>query len=228
MIGGQIDMSTSRIDKILNISIKDQYYLHYKFLQVDIRAYIEKYYTNGIVLDVGAGNQPYRELFCNCEKYIAMDVDGTNKNLDIISDYKTMPIEDKSIDFVLCTQVLEHTNEPAKLFFEVHRVLKDGGLFLLTCPMNWEMHEIPYDYFRYTYYGIEYLSESADFEIVEYNEQGGVFAVAGQTILNHKKLPLRKIVIPIVNIIFGFLDKLFYDGGNTLNYIFMLRKRTKG
>ena len=211
-----------------NISIKSVIYLHYRILQADIVDYVSKYFNGGRVLDLGAGNQPYRSLFDKTNIYVAVDIDSSNKQLDIVADNSTLPFTDNRFDFILCTQVLEHVSEPQKLMNEVSRVMNEKAIFLLTCPMNWELHEKPYDYFRYTFYGIKYLADQAGLELVESKEQGGAFAVAGQSILNNKKLRFKRLLTPFVNVLFGYLDNIFYDPDNTLNYIFLFKKANSG
>ncbi|SRR6266480_1037127 len=214
-----------RIDSIFNgTNINSTFYLHYKALQNDIVSYVGKYFTGGTLLDLGAGNQPYRSLFKNSDFYVAIDIDPSNLNLSLVADNTAIPIKCTCIDFVFCTQVLEHVCEPHKLMSEVSRIMKDDALFLLTCPMSWELHEKPYDYFRYTFYGIKYLADKAGLELVESKEQGGAFAVAGQSILNNKKLRFKRLLTPFINILFGYLDNIFYDPDNTLNYIFLFKK----
>jgi len=206
------------------IGIRNQYYLHYRKLQNDIIDYIGRYFKGGKVLDLGAGNQPYRKLFNKAQQYVSVDIDISNKALDVIADNTILPFRGECFDLILCTQVIEHVNEPLKLFKEANRIMKSDARLILTCPMSWELHEKPYDYFRYTIYGIQYLAKEAGFEVVESTEQGGAFAVAGQTIINNKKIPLKKIIIPIINILFSYLDDKYYDPDNTINYIFALKK----
>jgi SAM-dependent methyltransferase len=76
-------------------------------------------------------------------------------------------VEDARFDHVLLTQVLEHLPEPAKVLKELHRVLKPGGTLWLTAPLFYAEHEKPYDFFRYTRFGIRHLLEAAGFRVRE-------------------------------------------------------------
>jgi SAM-dependent methyltransferase len=220
-------ISGERIGKYYSkIGITNHLYLHYRLLQNDIIDYVARYFKGGRVLDLGAGNQPYKNLFNNAQQYVSVDIDSSNKDLDVIANNTMLPFCEKSFDFILCTQVLEHVYDPQKLMSEVYRVMRDDALFLITFPMSWELHEKPYDYYRYTYFGIEHLAGVAGLEKIDYKEQGGAFAVAGQSILNNKKLGFRRILNPLVNLLFGALDKIYYDPDNTLNYIFIFKKAT--
>ena len=119
----------------------------------------------GPMLDVGCGMKPYRSLFAKTAtphwgidypttiggsygKSTAADVWGTSLDL---------PFADGSFESVLCTQVLEHVPDPAKTISEIARVLRPGGIVILTAPMTWPTHEVPHDYYRYTEFGLAAL-----------------------------------------------------------------------
>ena len=54
----------------------------------------------------------------------------------------------------MCNQVLEHVFNPDDFVREIARVLKPGGALLLTVPFVWNEHEQPYDYARYSSFGL--------------------------------------------------------------------------
>jgi SAM-dependent methyltransferase len=118
------------------------------------------------VLDVGAGDAPYRELFLHTEYRTVDWADSPHteaQRADVIADASELPLERESVDLVLCTQVLEHVPEPAAVLGECFRILVPGGRLALSVPFVWEPHELPHDYFRYTQPGIEHLLTSAGF-----------------------------------------------------------------
>lgn len=124
---------------------------------------------SGVLLDVGCGIQPYRDLFPNCD-YIGVEVrqqasSGSAKRPDVFFDGRALPIRDASVDAVLCTQVLEHVANPAQFLSELRRVLPVGGRLLLTVPFVWDEHEQPYDYRRYTSFGLRHTLEAAGFRV---------------------------------------------------------------
>lgn len=130
------------------------------------------------VLDAGAGECVYKKYFAHCD-YKAIDLAvGENRwnygNLDYIAPLHQMPIEDNTFDVVLCTQVLEHLEWPRESVAEMYRVLKPGGLLVITVPMSQGEHQVPYDFFRYTSYGLSSLCKHAGFKNIAIEPFGGL------------------------------------------------------
>lgn len=122
-----------------------------------------------IILDIGCGNKPYKKIF-EGKKYVGVDIEKSGhseelKKADIYYDGHTLPVEDNSVDLIISTQVFEHIYNIEEIIAECARVLKPHGKMLLTCPLCYEEHEIPYDYWRYTQYGIKSLLRKSGFEI---------------------------------------------------------------
>lgn len=119
------------------------------------------------VLDAGAGAAPYRPLFDHCE-YVTQDWPGTvhpgARAADILADLHDLPAADASFGFVLCTEVLEHVADPARVLQELARVLRPGGSLLLTVPFVGELHEEPHDHWRFTSHGMKRLLAGAGFD----------------------------------------------------------------
>jgi SAM-dependent methyltransferase len=135
------------------------------------------------VLDAGAGQAPYRELFAHCEYQTAdwaQSVHPDAQSADVIASLDALPIPDASFDAVLCTQVLEHVSDPATVLAELNRVLRPGGHLWLTVPLTWPLHEEPFDYFRYTSYGLTSLLERAGFVEIDIAARNGYFATIAQ------------------------------------------------
>ena len=128
--------------------------------------------TSGTVIDVGCGSAPYRALFAHAT-YIGVEVptasqQGSAKSgTDVLYDGRALPFADASANFVLCNQVLEHVFEPAPFLRELHRILRPNGRVLMTVPFVWDEHEQPYDFARYSSFGLTYLARKAGFEVVE-------------------------------------------------------------
>jgi len=142
------------------------------------------------VLDAGAGDAPYRELFAHCE-YRTSDwsnsVHEGGRAADVIASLDALPLPDGQLDAVLNTQVLEHVADPQKVLDELARVLAPGGELWLTVPLVNELHEEPYDFFRYTPYGLTALFERAGLEVVSIEPLTGYYTTLAM-LLRHAGL----------------------------------------
>src|SRR5215210_9514252 len=110
-----------------------------------------------LVLDAGAGRAQYRGLFAHARYETADFLAVKGKKYaqpDYVCDLAAIPVEDARFDHVLLTQVLEHIPEPRLVLAELHRVLKPGGTLWLTAPLFYAEHERPYDFYRYTQFGL--------------------------------------------------------------------------
>jgi SAM-dependent methyltransferase len=127
----------------------------------------------GNLLDVGCGTKPYRSLF-KVESYRGLDIDSPNTRkrgvADDLYDGTQFPYQSDSFDAVLCNQVLEHVFNPDEFLSEINRVLKPGGKLLLTVPFVWDEHEQPYDYARYSSFGLKALLENNSFKIINHRK----------------------------------------------------------
>jgi SAM-dependent methyltransferase len=139
------------------------------------------------VLDVGAGEQPYRELFEHVDYRTtdwANSVHPGARRVDYIAPAHDLPIPDSTFDTVLSTQVLEHVAEPAGVLRELHRVLRPGGRVFVTLPLAWELHEEPFDFYRYTRYGISHLMRTAGFTSIDARPRNDCFTTIAQLMRN--------------------------------------------
>ena len=80
------------------------------------------------------------------------------------------PVENGEFDWVICNQVFEHVYNPDQFLSEITRVLKFKGGLLMTVPFVWDEHEQPYDFARYTSFGLKYLLEKHGFTVVEHRK----------------------------------------------------------
>ena len=134
---------------------------------------------NAAVMDAGAGECVYKRLFSHCN-YKAIDLAvGENRwdytNLHYVGALHKMPIKDGIFDAVLCTQVLEHLEWPRESVKDMYRVLKPGGKLYMTVPMTHPQHQPPYDFFRYTSYGLESICRHAGFQDIKITPFGGLW-----------------------------------------------------
>lgn len=143
--------------------------------------YLEKYskYIKGHLVDLGCGEAPYRDYFLQfADRYTGVDWTKTlhNSKADIVSDLnKKIELGDEVADTIVSLSVMEHLCEPQTFLNESYRILKKGGVMILQVPWQWWIHEAPYDYFRYTPYGLEYMFKKAGFCDIEVEAQTGFF-----------------------------------------------------
>lgn len=149
-------------------------------------------------IDVGCGNRPYEGMF-NVGRFIGLDVAESGrsaelKHPDVIYGGEGFPIGDNSADGILCTQVLEHAASPEKLLHEIARCLKPGGHLILTAPFLWEEHEVPYDFLRFSTFGLKQMLETQSLQITVLEKTTGSFEALAQAlsiaVFNHVRVPL--------------------------------------
>jgi SAM-dependent methyltransferase len=127
------------------------------------------------VLDAGAGTGRYRKIFDHCT-YESADFAKLDKKygeLTYVCDLAKIPVENERFDAIFCTQVLEHLPDPVSVLRELNRVLKAGGKLYVSAPLFYEEHERPYDFFRYTRYGLRSIIEHAGFDVQQVNALEG-------------------------------------------------------
>ena len=177
------------------------------------------------VLDAGAGEGPYRDIFEKMS-YESTDISMVEEQpgrISFISDLKNIPIKTDSYDLVFCTQTLEHVPDPQLVINEICRILKPGGKIWLTAPLFFAEHEVPFDYFRYTQYGLIYLFKSSGLNIdsIEWLE-GYYGTLAYQLREAAKALPVKTsdfgpgiqsyfilVLVGSLKILFAFLALFF-------------------
>lgn len=165
------------MDTIKHPNCKSYNWLIYDINQRFLTAKIP--YYKGVLYDLGAGESPYKEFFLNhASRYVAVDWAGSfhDTKADVVADLNyPLPIADGVADTIVSLSVIEHLCEPQLMLSEACRILKSGGTMVLQVPWQWRIHEAPYDFFRYTPYGLEYLLKKAGFESVVVEAQAGVF-----------------------------------------------------
>ncbi len=127
-------------------------------------------HIHGKVLDVGCGQKPYEPLF-NVTNYIGLEIDTDqnrkNKKANFFYNGSLFPFSDCDFDCVIVNQVFEHIFNPDQFLNEINRVLKSKGMLLLTVPFVWDEHELPFDYARYSSFGLSHILKEHGFEVME-------------------------------------------------------------
>ncbi len=201
-----------------------------------------------LILDVGCGSKRFAQIVKQQSPnstYIGYDIEENNEGTvdQIIEGVHNLPNKDDSVDLIICNQVLEHVDRPFEAIKELYRVLIPAkGHVFITVPLFEHEHEIPFDYFRYTQYGLEKMFEKAGFkkENVLVEPIGGAIAAFAQTFLNFlavrqrpeepllimliKKLFFLKPVLHFYNIFFSWLDSVYFRPNPVIGYIVIANK----
>ncbi|MHA1342159.1 MAG: methyltransferase domain-containing protein [Promethearchaeota archaeon] len=155
------------------ISKQDKKYL--SIIRHNVNSFIsklsKKYNQEGkLLLDIAPQNYEGAKGFF--KKCIIKTLDiNPDSNADYIADIcknNRKIIPDNTFDYILCTEVLEHTLNPFKAVNEIYRILKHNGLAFISVPFNFRIHGPLPDCWRFTKYGLESLLN--DFEILEIDE----------------------------------------------------------
>lgn len=136
----------------------------------------------GTLVDLGCGRRPYEQVLSSkVDRYFGVDLnrdrypDGT---IDVVSDLDALGVGTGKADTVLSNQALEHVPEPSQVISEVSRVLKPGGVAIITAPHIWGIHEEPHDYFRFTPFGLRHLAEKSGLQVERVEPMGGYWVTA--------------------------------------------------
>jgi SAM-dependent methyltransferase len=192
------------------------------------------------VLDIGSQDAPFRKYFTKAE-YRTQDVCQNSQNsIDYLGDINEgLPaIADASFDYIICTQVLEHLKRPHVAFREFSRILKTGGKLFLTTHLCFEEHMIPYDYFRFTRYGLEFLGSDAELKLLHIAPHGGIFHLLGlilvtlpiklfikrDSFMYYAYLTVFSVPILLINMLILLLDLIDREKAMTLNYECVFKK----
>lgn len=136
--------------------------------------FLKTHATSKQTLEIGAAGNSNAEYFPN---RIALNI-SKSRYINVLADAHYLPFKDASFDVVLCTEVLEHLQEPQRAIDEMRRILKDGAKLILTTRFIYPLHETPGDYYRFTKYGLRYLLRNwGDVDVEDETDTFGGLAV---------------------------------------------------
>ena len=168
-------------DEFLSVQLRPRTMMFYSVrtaILESVKAESASFY--GTVLDVGCGFMPYKKLIESnpkVENYIGMDLEQPTYYGQIVPDLRwngrEIPLENESVECVMATEFLEHYAEPETALKEIFRVMKPNGRVFATVPFVWNLHEIPFDEYRYTPYSIERHFKNAGFREIQISALGG-------------------------------------------------------
>lgn len=190
------------------------------------------------VLDAGAGEGRHARSFGR-HRYFGVDLavgdaSWNYRRLDAIADLTNLPFRSGVFDACLNIVTLEHVREPACAVREMARTLAPGARLLLIAPHEWEVHQAPHDFFRFTRHGLLHLLENGGFMQPEIHAAGGYFRLLSRRLLNGLQFfsggmrwlfypPAAVLLVPPA-LILPLLDFLDREQNFTLGYICTARK----
>lgn len=138
-----------------------------------------KKYAKGDLVDIGCGRMPYREeLEPLVKSYTGVDHPKiaekyrSDKKPEVLADAKKLPFKGDTFDMALLLQVLEHVDYPQAVINEAARILKPGGILIISCPFLYPLHDLPHDRGRYTDISIRDFLRQASLKVVSLKVQG--------------------------------------------------------
>jgi SAM-dependent methyltransferase len=214
-------------------------------------AFAEMVPNGALVLDAGAGTAPFRSLFKHA-RYETADFEKVDKAYSpstYVCSLESIPVEDGRFDFIVFNQVMEHLPDPKSVLTELNRVLKPTGKMIYSGPFFFEEHEQPYDFYRYTQFGLRELFAATGFSIERLDWLEGYFGTAGYQLNSlARNLPLKPqylgggivgyALVPIMMLlkaVFGVCSILFHrlemrvkfkQKGYPKNYLAIVCKRS--
>ena len=144
--------------------VSEQDVAHLKLIRENVNRFLSgaaARYVSGparlldIAPQIHEGARPFFPAFVEIE---TLDIDpdaGATHTGDLCKNNAGIP--DGAYDFIVCTEVLEHTLQPFAAVEEMRRLLKPGGLLFVSVPFNFRIHGPLPDCWRFTEHGLRAL-----------------------------------------------------------------------
>lgn len=179
------------------------------YAQYHIITPLIKKFAHGRCIDLGCGNAPFSEILEKyTQEYNTVDIEKKFKFLTFQANIENLHeiVLSETYDFAVCLEVLEHLPHPWKAISEIQRILKSGGILILSVPHLSRLHEVPHDYYRFTEFGLRSLLLENGFSIISVIKRGGLFSF-----LVHQWLLFLNMIlwrVPILNSISLFVSQI--------------------
>lgn len=142
---------------------------------------------NSHILDIGSGNADYHNNLSSDNTLVTLDYPDTNERYRhcpvIYGTANALPFTDNRFDYTFLLEVLEHIELDREAVGEAFRVLKPGGRLIISVPFLYPSHDIPYDFRRYTAYGLKSILVQAGFSVISCRSKGNSL-IASLQLLN--------------------------------------------
>lgn len=210
------DLAKSKMRKMLSPIFYAQYKLTIPLTQK---------YIFGNIIDIGCGYSPYKSILSkNVSKYEGLDLISYNDDVTYLGNIlDNSPFHKNQFDCAISFEVLEHIPNSDHFLEETHKILKDGGYFIISVPHLSRLHEEPLDFYRFTKYGLIELFTRNRFEIMEIEPRGSLFSFLGHQVSNlfvstFWQIPLLKYFVLFLNFLSitlpcFWVDKIFDKKG---------------
>jgi len=177
-VSGLIAINRRKIDRDLRLSPRHPYVSAAMLSQYRVTIPLIQQYARGALIDLGCGTMPYRSLIeGRVARYDSLDHRPQVEGVTFQADIQAMTsIPDAAYDSAICLEVLEHVPNPFKAAAEIQRILKPGGILIVSVPHLSRLHEEPYDFFRFTRHGLVSLFQSAGFDVIQIVRRAGLLS----------------------------------------------------
>ena len=170
------------------------------------------------------------------QRYIGVDLGVGDaswdyRRLDVIADLTALPFPSECFAAAINIVTLEHVADPLSALRELERTLSAAGRALIIVPHEWEIHQSPHDYFRYTRHGMAWLLDSAGFAEYSIEPVGGYFRLLARRLLNGLQFfpgllfPVAALFLVPPALVLPFFDPLDRERNFTRGYVCIARKR---
>jgi len=161
---------------------------NWRFLQEQVEALPQ----DAVILDVGAGHGDFADIFIG-RQAILLDV-FPYPEVDVVCDLThSVPFRPHSFDAVVLMNVLEHVYNSRALFAAINSLLKPGGVFVVAIPFLLKVHQAPYDFVRYTHFGLQRLGQDFGFELLSLDGYYDPIFLLGEGWRNIERSELGKL-----------------------------------
>lgn len=201
----------------------------YSLLDSSIKKYCHKDHK---IINIGSGGEIKKVLVKNGLNFKEIDIDK-NRKPDYVCSIEQMDVlEDGSVDIFFVMEVLQYVN-PFNAVKELEKKLKPNGMIIGSSPFVFPIHDEPFDFYRYTKYGLAHLFQN--FRLVElvernsYIESAYVILVRLVNVGTKRQIFIGALLFPLFLIMTPFvwlLSLIVTNKQSTTGYFFIFQKRS--